>query len=84
MIDENKKVEIILYAKKGTAKVKHVIKPAIVCPYIPENQTPRLVIRKKIKLPIKAPPNLFIILFVKYLEINPIKIILPQVQKVKL
>ena len=52
---ENIKVEIRLYPKKGNASVQHIIRPFRFNGYIPELQTPKFVIIKKIKTPPKAP-----------------------------
>ena len=51
-------------------------------PYDPKDQTPKLVITKKISAPKRAPEILIYILFKKNFEINPIKITLPQVNSV--
>ena len=55
IITENKSVEMMLYAKNGIAKVKHVSKPEIVWPYIPLVHTPKLVTTKNIQAPTNAP-----------------------------
>ena len=64
-IPENKSVEIKLYAKNGIANVKHNIRPDKLYSYIPDSQTPRLVIRKNMQAPNKAPEILGSMVFLK-------------------
>ena len=52
---ENINVEIRLYPKKGSARVQQVTSPFKSNEYMPEVQTPKFVIIKKIKTPPKAP-----------------------------
>lgn len=84
IIDENNRVDIKLYVKKGIAKVKHKYKPFKLYPYIPEAQTPKLVTTKKIHAPNNAPQILNFIFFKKNGEIKPINKTLPHVQCVPL
>ena len=77
---EKNKVDIIEYVKKGIANKKHLCKPSSVNPYIPVDQTPKLVTMKKMTAPNKAPLILLRMFSVKNVDINPIKKTLPQVQ----
>ena len=52
-------------------------------PYDPVDQTPKLVIIKKINAPTRAPKTLVYMLDKKNFELNPIKITLPHVKSVK-
>ena len=70
----------MVLAKKGIAKIKHKYKPSIECPYIPEVQTPKLVITKKMQAPNIAPLILNFIFFAKNGDIKPINKTLPHVQ----
>ena len=62
--------------------MKHSKNPFIVYPYEPNNQTPKLVIKKNRQAPIKAPDILFNKVSEKYFDTKPIIITLPQVKKV--
>ena len=52
--------------------------------YDPVDQTPKLVNRKNIHAPKKAPDILLKIFFKKYFDIKPITMTLPHVKNVKL
>ena len=56
----NINVEIKLLTKKGIASMYVVTKPGIFKPYIPDTQTPKLVIIKNIKAP-KTDPIILVL-----------------------
>ena len=64
------------------ASIQQVKNPLKSYPYDPPNQTPKLLTKKNITAPIKAPKILNIIDLLKYLEIKPIKMILPDVNNI--